>query len=592
MLHNKPCACFLSLLVLSSLGSCRGSSRYNAGYFNKMSDSDYVTVSATESQIIESIAKSKPELCSCLSEGDNIGTVVDDQYWKLGLLETKDDNNNYYFYSSTYGKNLMKVNHNLTVANYSVISNAYIGFTLGVKLTNNSLSSQDYEEAYLIDGFGNVLIHGKQDASRYRYTLADSQEFSSTDNKIDYISSQASNLLSSEYSTTQLGLRISLPLNYEEKVCSVIYQNDLSLVSGSLPYTDHFNKGDKLDNNNVDLSRFGLPDTSLRLLKNNHFQVVATSTGNKKSDIVIPSNATVFFVGQFFYYQQTHILSDDSEDYDYLDFDSKKKSLMTRRINMLTGKEEDISVPFLISIATPFQKADGVDRKGLIICRMIEEDLTLGKEEKWFVINENLNRLFDGTDYGFLYLLKANDNRYFDSKNGILYDKNLSIVANLSGFSPSLDRNGSCLIVNRNEKYGIADLDGKLLTGFEFDAFTTGFNETGTAAVKNGNKNFWINRDGTKRKEFSGQYIKDGLFVTNTDNVINFFNGTNSVLTKALEGEVDYSLSSLGDEVTQYACLDCPYKPVKMVTNLKTYYFSFGLKELPNADSLVTIEAK
>lgn len=80
--------------------------------------------------------------------------------------------------------------------------------------------------------------------------------------------------------------------------------------------------------------------------------------------------------------------------------------------------------------------------------------------------------------------------------------------------------------------------------------------------------------------------------MTNTDNVINFFNGTNSVLTKALEGEVDYSLSSLGDEVTQYACLDCPYKPVKMVTNLKTYYFSFGLKELPNADSLVTIEAK
>ncbi len=358
-------------------------------------------------------------------------------------------NGNLGFYSLASGDYVVAPSYRENGLRYNIIDVNYIGGLISYTIDG---------EYYLVDSYGNTLIHesyvGSYYSSQYLY---DDDDFEVTIG--DYY--------------IYLTARSPFDSN-EEIIFQYSITGDVTQV-GSIPesiFDDDYDIGDLFDSERTDLSLYGHYGYSYAQSGNNYY--FFDNNGEYLRNIYIPVSNFVM-AGDYIYYQQSARLPDDAASYTYSDSSGTKYSLKDILINYMTGERYELDARFLVSSKIALFDTSLVYNYLLLTVKTIKADKTLGDTQKLFA-DAVLNVKGDSGAYNLSSLVRIGGN-ILDTATSILYDGELNYITSLKDMNPFFIDGVAAIFGRYNGYYGAVDYNGVVILPFEYtDVYESGLN--------------------------------------------------------------------------------------------------------------------
>lgn len=193
--------------------------------------------------------------------------------------------------------------------------------------------------------------------------------------------------------------------------------------------------------------------------------------------------------------QKTYLTDKESKDYDLI-MRGEKYILVSKSIDLLTGKVKELELDYLIGEADPYMDKDGNAKYAVATIRKIIEK---------YPVDSQMNVLIDSngkivSELGGIYpkeLIKLEDNFYYYPRGKYFFNEKLEPLFALKG-EPYIYKEESKIIFNDNGKYGAIDYQGNVVIPFDYSLISPYFSNNKTYAVYNDMKKYIIDFNGYK----------------------------------------------------------------------------------------------
>ena len=196
-----------------------------------------------------------------------------------------------------------------------------------------------------------------------------------------------------------------------------------------------------------------------------NFKVINTEDNEVVAEysLYLPEIINTVYIGDYMIYQTRKEVDAYSNDYTYMD-GGVKYQLETRKINLLDGKDKKIRTKYLIEDDVSF--AEFGNDFTIVKVQMIEDKQLQYASSAVLTVDGKVELL----DHTYSNISKLNDNRFYAIKGykKHIIDAQFNVVVDLSDYEVQ-EINASFAVIERADKLAMVDLDGKLLTAFEYE---------------------------------------------------------------------------------------------------------------------------
>lgn len=228
------------------------------------------------------------------------------------------------------------------------------------------------------------------------------------------------------------------------------------------------------------LESFGLPGYSHLTIDG--VMHVYDPTGQLVSHVSFPSSlgAKTAVFGGHFLYQREYQVPDDSVDFDYI-LNNRKYRLRTYTIDLKTGEENSLNLPYRIETITPWK-----DEKGVVSIA----EATLYHVANGTLANERLHRVLINTQGEQLSNLQGihlnrldrlDENTYYDRFQRLVLDENLEPQFFISTI-PTFNYQEGLILFRHNQYVGAVSYDGTIKIPFSYQTIRPQFHQGYTLA--------------------------------------------------------------------------------------------------------------
>lgn len=238
---------------------------------------------------------------------------------------------------------------------------------------------------------------------------------------------------------------------------------------------DKLNKGDLFVGDNLDLTPYGME--GYYMVNSGCLYTVFDVNNTKVSTFVLPEDVNVAFIGGKLIYQTQILLPEDAKDYsfsaagnNYLGTQSKYK-LNTYAIDVKTGAKEELKFDYILYNCLPYKDKNGVMTYGLAYLGIIGDSKEI-KSQDTYLINEKGQLVQNLSGYEVSFFTKLSNDYYYNEHTDVLYSPELVEVAYLGDMNPLFDEENQVFIGLYEGKYGVVDMEGKVLVPFEYTSLT------------------------------------------------------------------------------------------------------------------------
>lgn len=191
--------------------------------------------------------------------------------------------------------------------------------------------------------------------------------------------------------------------------------------------------------------------------------------------------------------QKSYITDKESKDYDITMY-GEKYILVSKSIDLLTGKVKELDLDYVITEAEPYLDKDGYAKYAVATIRKINEK---------HPVDSQMNVLIDSngkivSELGGIYpkeLIKLEDNFYYYPRSKYFFNEKLEPLFALKG-EPYFYKEESKIILSENGKYGAIDYQGNIVIPFDYSFISPYFSKNKTYAVYNDMKKYIIDFNG------------------------------------------------------------------------------------------------
>ena len=231
----------------------------------------------------------------------------------------------------------------------------------------------------------------------------------------------------------------------------------------------------------------------------------------KELDYGSGSDVIITFHNGNVLYQKAIELPSDSQNYSYY-YSNKKYSLATYTFNLFDNSARTkIDFNYVLGGETRYY-LEGVYEYSLVSCGEITEDKVVSLRYTRHLLDSNLN-FTDSLDSYRIDDIKKTKNGYYDSTNGMLYDRNYKPLRTFKG--GYIDTLNMFTVSDSNDKYGLIDEQGKVVVlnkytsidqySYKNKVFASDFNELYMLDVTTGSKSL-VTTSATK--------VLDGIYTS------------------------------------------------------------------------------
>ena len=511
-----------SLLIAPALASCGKDEVAKGGEFIENND-DLITPNLPKEEDF------KPSEVNPILAPEKIGTLdlkkydIIDSYRSYGIYVCKNEAGNVGFYNAIRNEFIIKCAYNGNFFNnedYQIIDG-----------DGMCLIAIDFEGDLMIyDNLGNIVFE------RANYTKDDN--LANPDIKTTYRNKKLYFEFSIGREDEENDLKRTTTLfGYDSEGKLEVLRALPDIIEEDLPLEDDNEKpgfaiGDLFDEaNKIDLSEYGFENKYLQITETGY--VTYYNNGVKEASYYVDQDVNGIIINTSFITQKTIELAEDATEYDLL-LNGVKYSLDTKRIDIFTGKTEDIIFNYVINDGISFKNSQGVYTYALANVQKINEYKAL-ESPKDLVMDANLNFLKDYTAQELGSFIKFGSN-YYNKRTGILLNSSGEIITHLS----ALDNieflfNKNLIKASYDGKYGLLNENGEVVEEFKYDEITIDDNR-GLYYLRDGHNyhirgNAKIDLNNFKGVSSYGMlkviYNKDKLVVYNDDKVIDELNLSN-----------------------------------------------------------------
>ena len=352
------------------------------------------------------------------------------------------------FYSLISGEFIGTDPYFVSNTQYKIFSDVYIGFYLYVYDSN--FGRYDYYDSY-----GNRLAYG------------------------DGIYNPNACSITTEYDYVGIEKRV-FKINVTQTLDEVItksytYTNDNMLIlitEEEESYTGPIKGDGYIDIDKISSKHLlGKEGYYFTISENNY--IIYDQSGKVINNYILPNMNKGIVVDNYIYWQETHLLLDDAENYDYFIGDSKY-SLKSFKFDLINNKYEEVKLDYLIaSYIKPYYDKNNNPSYAIAEVNRIGDDKYVSNYDSEEVLIGKDGKIITSTLGLFLQsYIKLNNGNYYNFENGIIYDAKLKPITCLKAISPTYIR-GIGFICIKDGKYGLIDESGNVLLEFIYNSIGT-----------------------------------------------------------------------------------------------------------------------
>lgn len=254
----------------------------------------------------------------------------------------------------------------------------------------------------------------------------------------------------------------------------------------------------------------------------------------------INTDANYFLTGGKLISQMQYEVEKDAKEYTFVS-NGKKYKLVSKQIDLLTGKEKKLNLDYVISNYEPFKDENGNYKYVIAKINKIRGRNLLSDSVN--VILDSNGKILKELEFSNINYLKVVDDHFVDMGSGLVFNSKFGPTLSLGVNIKSVHDNEKLIVVNKNGTYGAVDKTGKIIIPFEYSMIYDRFVDGKVFAKDLANNKYILNANGSKKKlDDSVQFITSGIYMQIDENGYNHAITFNSISGDELSG---FSISNL-----------------------------------------------
>ena len=232
-------------------------------------------------------------------------------------------------------------------------------------------------------------------------------------------------------------------------------------------------------------------------------------------------NAVAGIDGKFII-QTVYLVDNDSDDYTYLN-NQNKYLLKSYSIDLLTGKEKELKLDYLIDSFEPYMNNDGKYVYGFARIKEIVYK-TLSERTYYALVNSQGEVVVDAGPFDLIRLVRLGEEHFYDRASKTVLDNQLNPIR-IFNSNQMVNIYDDLLILNKDGLTGAIHYDGKIGIPFEYTNLSISFHNGRTVATHIDGNRYIVDTEGNKTKiDVSKKVITMGLlYETKYNNIKNVY---------------------------------------------------------------------
>lgn len=195
--------------------------------------------------------------------------------------------------------------------------------------------------------------------------------------------------------------------------------------------------------------------------------------------------------------QTLYEMDDKDADYDLIE-NGRKYKLVTKSIDMLTGKEKDLDLNYQISYMAPLKDEEGVLRYAHGRLKKIEN--YRATTTNYYVIIDSNGKIVKKLDIYLFDKIQKFGDKYIDKH--VLLDKNLNPIKQINNME-YLIPNSDLLVAKQNTLYGAINSEESIVIPFQYKSLGRKFIDGKLLGIDENNNYHIIDKSGNINKELN-----------------------------------------------------------------------------------------